>query len=201
MKCSEFETWTSFLKIGIWLGILLLSVPAFGEFYKYVGPDGRIRFTDDYSKVPMEQRQSLKEYKDSTGEPSDRPVSEPKAEESLPAPIKMQEGGPTTATENELAETKNRIEGRRQELFLEHEAIMKEKEALQSMTKTTRAEVQAFIEKAVEFNAKIKDYEKRLELHNQESAAYNERIKSHNEAIEKKKEKEKEKEKENAKEK
>ena len=196
MKCSEFETWISYLKIGIWLGILLLSVPAFGEFYKYVGPDGRIRFTDDYSKVPMEQRQSLKEYKDSAGEPSDQPVSEPKAEESLPAPIKKQEGGSTTATGNELVETKNRIEGQRQELFLEHEALMKEKEALQSMSKTTREEVQAFNEKAVEFNAKIKDYEKRLELHNQESAAYNERIKSHNEAIEKKKEKEKEKEKE-----
>ena len=198
MKCSEFKTWISFLKISIWFGILLLSVPAFGEFYKYLGPDGRIRFTDDYSKVPMEQRQSLKEYKDSSGEPSDQPVSEPKAEESLPAPIKKQEGGSITATGKELGETKNRMEGRRQELFLEHEALLKEKEALQSMSKTTREEVQAFNEKAVEFNAKIKDYEKRLEIHNQEAAAYNERVKSHNDSIsiENKKEKEKEKEKE-----
>lgn len=197
MKRSEFKIRTLFLKMGIWFGILLLSVPASGAFYKYIGPDGRIRFTDDYSKVPVEQRQSLKEYKDSAGEPSDQdqPVSEPKAEESLPAPIKKQEGGSTTATQNELVETKNRIEGQRQELFLEHEALMKEKEALQSMSKTTREEVQAFNEKAVEFNAKIKDYEKRLALHNQESAAYNERVKSHNESIEKKKEKEKEKEK------
>ncbi len=196
MKCSEIKTRTSFLKIGIWFGILLLSVPAFGEFYKYVGPDGRIRFTDDYSKVPMEQRQSSKEYKDSAGEPSDQPVSEPKGEESLPALIKKQEGGSITATENELVETKNRLEGQRQELFLEHEALMKEKETLQSMSKTTREEVQAFNEKALEFNVKIKDYEKRLEIHNQEAAAYNERVTSHNESTEKKREKEKEKEKE-----
>lgn len=196
MKCSEFKTRISFLKIGIWFGILLLSVPAFGEFYKYVGPDGRIRFTDDYSKVPMEQRQSSKEYKDSAGEPSDQPVSEPKAEESLPAPIKKQEGGSITSTEKEFVETTNRLEGQRQELFREHEALMKEKETLQSMSKTTREEVQAFNEKAVEFNANIKDYEKRLEIHNQEATAYNERVKSHNESIEKKKEKKKEKEKE-----
>jgi hypothetical protein len=197
MKNSEFKTRISFLTIGIWLGILLLSVPAFGEFYKYVGPDGRIRFTDDYSKVPMEQRHSSKEYKDSAGEPSDQdpPVSEPKAEEFLPAPTKKQEGGSVTSTEKELVETKNRLEGQRQELFLEHEALMKEKEGLQSMTKTTREEIQAFNEKAAEFNAKIKDYEKRLEIHNQETAAYNEQVKSQNESIEKKKEKEKEKEK------
>ena len=197
MKNSEFETRISFLTIGIWLGSLLLSVPAFGEFYKYVGPDGRIRFTDDYSKVPMEQHHSSKEYKDSAGKPSnqDQPVSEPMiVEEFLPAPGEKQEGGSVTSTEKELVETKNRLEGQRPELLLEHEALMKEKEALQSMTKTTREEVQAFNEKAAEFNAKTQDYEKRLEIHNQETAAYNELVRSNNESIEKKKEKEKEKE-------
>ena len=189
MKRSEFKTWILFFNIGIWFGILLLSVPAFGEFYKYIGPDGRIRFTDDYSKVPVEQRQSLKEYKDSAGEPSD-------AEESLPAPAKKQEGGSTTSTEEAFVDTKNRLEGKRQELFLEHEGLMKEKEALGTMPKTTREEVQAFNQKAVEFNTKINDYEKRLKLHNQEAAAYNERVKSHNDSISKEKKKEKEKEKE-----
>jgi hypothetical protein len=196
MKNSEFKTRISFLTIGIWLGILLLSDPAFGEFYKYVGPDGRIRFTDDYSKVPMEQHHSSKEYKDSAGKPSnqDQSVSEPKAEEFLPASGEKQEGGSVTSTEKELVETKNRLEGQRPELLLEHEALMKEKEALQSMTKTTREEVQAFNKKAAEFNAKTQDYEKRLEIHNQETAAYNEQVRSNNKSIEKKKEKEKEKE-------
>jgi len=195
MKNSESKTRISFLTIGIWLGVFLLSDPAFGEFYKYVGPDGRIRFTDDYSKVPMEQHHSSKEYKDSAGKPSDQnqPVSEPKAEEFLPAPTKKQEDEPLTSTGKELVEMKNSLEGQRQELFLEHETLMKEKEALQSMTKTTPEEVQSFNEKAVEFNAEIKDYEKRLEIHNQETAAYNERVKSHNESIEEKKEKEEKK--------
>jgi hypothetical protein len=195
MKNSEFKIRTSFLTIGIWLGILLLSVPAFGEFYKYVGPDGRIRFTDDYSKVPMEQRQSSKEYKDAVGKPSDQgqPVSEPKAEEFLPAPKKKQEGESATSTEKEFVETKNRLESERPELLLEHEALMKEKEALLSMTKKTPEEIEAFNEKAAEFNAKIKDYEKRLEIHNQEAAAYNERVTSRNDSISIEKEKEKEK--------
>jgi len=187
MRWSKFKHRISPYKIGIWFGVFLLSTPAFGEFYKYVGPDGRIRFTDDYSKIPIDQRQSLKEYKDSAGVPA--------TEAPLPAPKEKQEDVSPTGTQKELAETKSRLESQRQELFLEHEAIMKEKEALQSETRTERKEIEAFNKRAVEFNDKIKDYEKRLDIHNKEVAAYNERVKSYNESLKKEREKEKEKEK------
>ena len=48
------------------LGILLLilPIPGYAEFYKYVTEDGRIYYVDDLTKIPPKYRNQLKIYKE-----------------------------------------------------------------------------------------------------------------------------------------
>ncbi len=52
----------------LFLTILLVfavSSLSFAEYYKYTGKDGKISFTDDLSKIPVDQRKNLKAYESS----------------------------------------------------------------------------------------------------------------------------------------
>ncbi|MFW6241195.1 MAG: DUF4124 domain-containing protein, partial [Thermodesulfobacteriota bacterium] len=56
--------------------VLLLAVtvgPANAQFYKYKDADGNIRFTDDLSQVPPEQRESAPGYREAEPETAQTP--------------------------------------------------------------------------------------------------------------------------------
>jgi hypothetical protein len=56
-----------FIKFILCLSIILFAFPAASEIYKYVDENGGIHFTDDFSKVPVEQRPAINagvEYED-----------------------------------------------------------------------------------------------------------------------------------------
>lgn len=60
------------------LGIILIAAmlavpPASAEFYRYVDENGNIRFTDDITMVPREQREKLREYQDAINGSEDTP--------------------------------------------------------------------------------------------------------------------------------
>src|SRR5210317_1217894 len=44
------------IKFILCLSIILFAFPAASEIYKYMDENGDIHFTDDFSKVPVEQR-------------------------------------------------------------------------------------------------------------------------------------------------
>ena len=48
----------------ILIAVMLTALPANAEYYKYVDENGNIRFTDDLTMVPPEQREKLLEYQD-----------------------------------------------------------------------------------------------------------------------------------------
>ena len=57
------------LKFILCMGIILFAFPAMSEIYKYVDEYGNTHFTDDFSKVPVEQRPTVDtsvEYKNDT---------------------------------------------------------------------------------------------------------------------------------------
>lgn len=58
-----------FLKFILCMSIILFALPAMSEIYKYVDEYGNTHFTDDFSKVPVEQRPTVDtsvEYKNDT---------------------------------------------------------------------------------------------------------------------------------------
>jgi len=69
-----------FINFILCLSIVLFACPAASEIYKYVDENGGAHFTDDFSKVPVEQRSALNagvEYKDDsdTEQPAQTGVS------------------------------------------------------------------------------------------------------------------------------
>ena len=48
-----------FIKFILCLSIILFAFPAAPEIYKYMDENGDIHFTDDFSKVPVEQRSAV----------------------------------------------------------------------------------------------------------------------------------------------
>jgi len=50
------------MKWAIPMILLAFSVPASGQFYKYTDEDGVVRFTDDLSKIPKDQREDIPAY-------------------------------------------------------------------------------------------------------------------------------------------
>jgi len=53
------------IKLFICLIILFFSITVSAEFYKYVDENGNTHFTDDFNKVPEDQRAGLKGYEES----------------------------------------------------------------------------------------------------------------------------------------
>ena len=58
-----------FIKFILCISIMLIAYPAASEIYKYVDENGDRHFTDDFSKVPVEQRSAINagvEYENDT---------------------------------------------------------------------------------------------------------------------------------------
>ena len=66
------------IKLFICLIIIFFSTTVSAEFYKYVDENGNTHFTDDFNKVPEDQRIGIKGYDDTTSD-SDTDVVEKKA--------------------------------------------------------------------------------------------------------------------------
>jgi len=156
--------------------VLLFSVPVSAEFYKYIGKDGRVYYTDDFSKVPKEQRSAAKGYvgyekndvvvPEIKNEPGEQPESKEAVEEK-PDKEQVQTGN--------FEADKNRLDKKQQEVEKEFKTLTKEKNELDLLKGKvkTRPETLDYNTRTQALNEKIKNYSEKRKAFEAEAEAYN----------------------------
>jgi predicted RNase H-like nuclease (RuvC/YqgF family) len=165
----------------LWMAVLsaLLVIPGIctAEFYKYVDKDGVVRFTDDISQVPEDQRKDVDTFK--SVEP--------------PPALETQEGsGSADAGQESAAPQKGQLDARQQQLQAEiqqldaeYQGLMEEKAALEQELSTvrTKPKMRVYNEKVRVLNEKLSEYSNRRSELEKETQMYNETAKAVNEQL------------------
>lgn len=166
------------MKKAIWLIvplILCLCGPVSAEFYKYTDQDGNIRFTDDLSQVPKDQRTTVTSYDESeSAQQTAAPVGK-KKDGQQPLEQKQEAG-------NSLDAQGKQIQSKKDELDKQYQALMQEKarlEAEKEKPKSTDETVQ-LNQKISELNKNISQYDQKRKALNVEIEAYNARVAAKN---------------------
>lgn len=168
----------------ILIGIFVFAGLSWAEFFRYIDKDGNVRFTDDYSQVPPDQRKKGSGVRTYDGYQSTEeiPPSTPTRESSG---AKTNTAEPSTAEEStgEIKpdkETGKRLDSRRQELEAEYQRLQEEYQRLQSAKENaeTDEEIQQINDEILEYSRKHNEYLKKRQ-------EFNEQVKTFNDALEK----------------
>ncbi len=152
------------IKYLAFITVLLFCFPVSAEFYKFTGPDGKERYTDDYNKVPKNQRAIVKGY---AGFESDAGSSEPeiKPEAGQGADtqeLKEEKQGNKSDSAKSVVFDKAResLEKKKLELENEFEALTKERKGLDLL----KGELKTY-EQILQHNSKIQDHNERIKIY------------------------------------
>jgi flagellar biosynthesis/type III secretory pathway protein FliH len=155
---------------------MTMATPAAAEFYRYRDKNGTVRFTDNLTEVPPEQRANLKAYRETVSPAPSRTADEADASVQLPEP----ETTDAEVDEDRKAaeETAARLRQRQEALIREYEALQKERAALAKRDgqRVNNAQQARYAEAVEALNAKIRDYQQRREAYEQEVQAHNARM-------------------------
>jgi hypothetical protein len=160
------------MKAGFFAMAMLLVMaaasPAAAEFYRYVDEHGNVLYTDDLSKVPLDQRQQVTEYEESRSAPAP------------PAPLADEPKQPATGQAAEAEQERQRLEEQSKNLNREYDELMSERTKLNDMKKEaiTPAQIKDYNRQIVEFNARIKSYEEKRDAHASEVQSFKDRTES-----------------------
>ncbi len=169
------------MKKCAWIFVFLfMSSPCSAEFYKYRDETGAIRFTDDLSQVPEDQREKASGYTEvSTGpEDASAPGAETAETAEPDAPVQDEK---KDAMQSLDAEAK-RIDAMRAELEKEYNALVQEQERLNTEKVPPKNDyrVKQHSHALEELKAKRAQYDQKRQKYEAELKAYNEKVKSFN---------------------
>jgi Domain of unknown function (DUF4124) len=179
------------MNFGRWLIFLLLllfSMAASAEYYKYIDKDGNIHYTDDLTNVPEKQRTNINEYTGFQGDLHEQKKDEQKSEKQQP--LLEKEDTKNVPDMSEFSEIKERLDQEKEKLEAEYRALMEEKKEIAKNKNKNRSGSRAnkYNKVIIEFNEKIENYERRKKQFNDEVENYNELVeKSYSNELEKRK--------------
>jgi len=159
----------------ILISALLAALPASAEYYKYIDEHGNVRFTDDITMVPREQREKLREYEDYR---ESEEVSEPSEATAATPPGKAPEPEPAPAGNEDIVEQGKRLEQERTALDTEYKALTEARRMLEERrgefrTKGARKEYELQI---IQLNERNAAYEAKRRAYDSEVLEYNTKL-------------------------
>lgn len=156
---------------------LLTGLPVSAEFYKYYDEQGNIHFTDDYNKIPPDQREDVEGYEETI---SEEVVSEEAADETDTAEVEeaVEEEIETAEPNDYDIDAKvSEFEKRKADMEKEYEGLVKEKERLEQLRKEIKTKKQA---QASGYNESVKALNEKMKEHDQKRQALVSEIQQHN---------------------
>jgi hypothetical protein len=151
--------------------LALLWAPglAGAEFYKYRDANGVLRFTDDISEVPADQRAKLEEYQSVvTPEPAASGSDDQAAEK-----------GTSDRSRGELSAAAKRLEAERAALEKEYQTIVEEDRRIKAAAgdKDNPVDPEAYNEQLKALQQKINAYDVRRQAFQEKAAAFDAELK------------------------
>jgi hypothetical protein len=159
------------IKLFICLIIILFSTTVSAEFYKYVDENGNTCFTDDFNKVPEDQRAGLKGYEESESD-NDTDTVEKKA-------VKEKKEIDDNENIENLGKSHDSLNNTRLKLLEERDGLKKEREQIiedkknaktaedarkiNERTKLLHKKLEELKKKSDAFEAERKEYRKKVE--------------------------------------
>ena len=177
------------LKIIIPLVSLVFVSAAAAEFYKYYDSSGNVHFTDDFNKVPENQRDNVKGYDEyqQEKEESSTAAQDPASQESMTGHSNSDksEDGKKVDFDSDL----NILDQRKAELAREYESLMQENAQLAALKKTVKNKSDADIynERVRKLNESLKEHDLKRKQFFSDVEDYNARIAQENKARKKSK--------------
>jgi hypothetical protein len=160
-------------------GLLLFAVsPTAAKFYKYVDKSGQIRYTDDITAIPQDQRSKIREYDEYKNEPAST-LRQPEPESATESAASRIDDQPIS--EQELLEMQARLDKKRAQLDDQYKELMEERQALEQMRSNVRnrtqmrayeAQVMQFNEKNAAFKAQQSAFESDVAAYEKKTAAF-----------------------------
>ena len=161
------------IKLFVCLIIILFSTTVSADFYKYVDENGNTCFTDDFNKVPEDQRAGLKGYEESESDSDTDTVEKKPVKEKKE--IKVQDDNENIQN---LEKSHNRLNNTRLQLIKEHEDLQKERKQIIEDRKnaTTTEESSEANERIKELNKKQEELKNKFEAFEAEKIEYNKKL-------------------------
>lgn len=151
------------------LATISLAIPAGAEFYRYLDQHGNVIYTDDFSKVPIDQQAGTETIGDSS------PISDRKSAAKSPGNgIGARQGDHQTSLRREriqLGEIKRELDSEFQRLADENARLKAEQKAA-----VTPDQIKAVNKKAVRFNARFQAYQEKDAAYKTRLEAFNKRM-------------------------
>jgi hypothetical protein len=166
----------NFARWLISLALLLFSVSASAEYYKYIDKDGNVHYTDDLTAVPENQRTNINEYNEIQSGVVDRQKNEKDA--NMPETSIEEKQVKPNRNAFDFSERKKELDRKKEALDEEYKALMDEKKQFEEDKNKLRNRTAARkYNKAIsEFNEKIEDYQKRKKEFDAEVDQYNNHV-------------------------
>jgi len=172
------------LKIIVSLVCLVFTSVASAEFYKYYDEKGNVHFTDDYNKVPEDQRDKVEGYQEyqRSDEESVAPAKDTGDQQMKVGRSagEKNDDGKKVDFDNEL----KLLDKRKADLAKEYETLMQENAQLAAAKKTVKnkAAAESYNERVRKLNESLKEHDRKRKDFFSDVENYNDRVAKENKA-------------------